>query len=120
MPTVLTATPPDTTIPATEELLDIYEASEIRDSSGERRFGSVHTIRRRVKDGSLPHTRIGSKYYVRRSELEPLAIRKNHDDSPSALMAELDVAVNRILASAGPLSDEQCARIAARLKGVSA
>lgn len=120
MPSILTDTPPDRTAPPTDELLDIYEASEIRDDQGARRFGSVHTIRRRVKDGSLPHTRIGSKYYVRRSALEPLATRKGDADAPSALMAELEVAVNRVLASSGPLSNEQCARIAARLKGVAA
>jgi hypothetical protein len=120
MPSILTEAPPSHTAPPTDELLDIYEASEIRDAQGARRFGSVHTIRRRVKDGSLPHTRIGSKYYVRRSALEPLATRKGEADTPSALMAELEVAVNRVLASSGPLSDEQCARIAARLKGVAA
>ena len=102
-----------------DALLDVCEASEIRNQRGERRFGSMYTIRRRVKDGSLPHERVGIKYYVRLSALEALERVKVSTDRSASAMAELEIAANRVLAFSGPLSDEQCDRIAARLKGAA-
>lgn len=111
---------PSVAIDSSDELLDIWEASEVRDAQGTRRFGSACTIRRRLKDGSLPHMRIGNKYYIRRSALELLPDRMNRTASASTRIGELEVAVNRVLASAVALTDEQCARIGARLRGAKA
>jgi hypothetical protein len=102
-----------------DSLLDFSEASEIRNDRGERRFGSMYTIRRRVKDGKLPHERVGIKYFVRLSALEALERVKVSTDRGTAAIAELEIAANRVLAFSGPLSDEQCDRIAARLKGAA-
>lgn len=109
------------TAPAREQdpLLDFSQAAEVRDERGERRFGSMYTIRRRVKDGTLPHERVGTKYYVRLSALEALERVKVSPDRATAALAELEIAANRVLAFSGPLTDEQCDRIAARLKGVA-
>jgi len=104
----------------TNSLLDFSEASEIRNERGERRFGSMYTIRRRVKDGTLPYERVGIKYFVRLSALEALERVKVSPDRATAAIAELEIAANRVLAFSGPLSDEQCDRIAARLRGVAA
>jgi len=103
-----------------DSLLDFSAASEIRNDRGERRFGSTYTIRRRVKDGTLPHELVGTKYYVRLSALEALERVKVSPDRATAAIAELEIAANRVLAFSGPLSDEQCDRIAARLRGVAA
>ena len=102
-----------------DALLDVHEASELRNERGERRFGSMYTIRRRVKDGTLPHERVGIKYYVRLSALEALERVKVSTDRATSALAELEIAANRVLAFSGPLSDDQCDRIAARLKGVA-
>lgn len=99
-----------------DEQLDLYEAAEIRDANGSRRFGTVFTIRRRLKDGSLPHQMRGNKYVVRRADLEVLKLTDSQDRAEAAL-AELEIAANRVLATSGPLSDETCERIAARLTG---
>jgi hypothetical protein len=115
-PTITTLRPATAT---NDALLDVCEASEIRNERGERRFGSMYTIRRRVKDGTLPHERVGIKYYVRLSALEALERAKVSTDRASSAIAELEIAANRVLAFSGPLSDEQCDRIAARLKGVA-
>ena len=105
---------------AEDPLLDFAEASEIRNERGERRFGSMYTIRRRALDGALPFERTGTKYYVRLSSLEALERVKESPDRAMAAIAELEIAANRVLAFSGPLSDEQCDRIAARLKGAAA
>lgn len=105
--------------PGDDPLFDVFEASEIRNERGDRRFGSMYTIRRRVKDGTLPYERAGIKYYVRLSALEALERVKVSPDRATAAIAELEIAANRVLAFSGPLSDEQCDRIAARLKGVA-
>ena len=115
-PTITTLRP---AAPSHDVLLDVCEASEIRNERGERRFGSMYTIRRRVKDGTLPHERVGIKYYVRLSALEALERVKVSTDRATSAIAELEIAANRVLAFSGPLSDEQCDRIAARLKGVA-
>lgn len=106
--------------PKDDPLLDFFEAAEIRNERGERRFGSMYTIRRRAKDGTLPFERVGIKYYVRLSALEALERVKVSPDRATAAIAELEIATNRVLALSGPLSDEQCDRIAARLRGVAA
>lgn len=106
------------TTPASDLLLDLSEAAEVRDADGIRRFGSSYTIRRRVKDGSLPHTRVGAKYLVRLSDLEALEQTRDATDAAAAALAELEIAANRLLATRGPLTDEQCERIAARLRGL--
>lgn len=100
-------------------LLDLCEAAEIRDSAGRRRFGSMYTIRRRLKDGSLPHERDGGKYLVRLSALEALERIKTAPDPITAAFAELEIAANRLVAKCGPLTDEQCELIAARLRGAA-
>lgn len=103
-----------------DRLLDFAAASELRNDRGERRFGSTYTIRRRVKDGTLPFERVGAKYFVRLSSLEALERVKTAPDPASAAVAELEIAANRVLALRGPLTDEQCERIAQRLRGVAA
>lgn len=119
MPTATLTTLQPTPTPEDDPILDFSAASEIRNERGERRFGSIYTIRRRVKDGTLPHERVGIKYFVRLSALEALERVKTSPDRATAAIAELEVAANRVLAFSGPLSDEQCDRIAARLKGVA-
>ncbi len=102
----------------TAQLLDLYEAAEIRNPDGSRRFGSVFTLRRRVKDGSLPHRRgeANRKYLVALSDLEHL----ERADSPVAAesaRAELRLAANRVLSTSGPLTDDECEHFAALLRG---
>lgn len=112
---------PSLVVPTSERLLDLYEAAEIRNPDGSRRFGSVFTLRRRVKDGSLPHQLSASnhKYLVRLVDLEQL----ERADSPIAAdsaRAELRLAANRVLATSGPLSDDECEHFAALLRGGAA
>jgi len=102
-----------------DPLLDLAEASELRNERGERRFGSMYTIRRRVKDGSLPYARRGAKYFIRLSALESLESAKGSTDRAAAALADLEIAANRAYALSGPLSDEQCDRLAARLRGAA-
>ena len=104
---------------SSDSLLDVAEASEIRNSRGERRFGSTDTIRRRIKDGSLPYERVGIKYFVRLSALEALARVKISTDRSATVITELEIAADHAFAFSGPLSDEQCDSLVARLKGVA-
>lgn len=103
-----------------DPLLDLSQAGEVRRPDGTRRFGSLATLRRAVKNGTLPHELApdGRKYLVRLSSLELLERADRGDDRAGSALAELELAANRLLAVVGPLSDDQCERIAARLKGV--
>lgn len=101
-----------------DPLYDLQEASALRNPDGTRRFGAQSTIRRYIVEGYIPHELVAGsrKYLVRLSSLE--AFERSRGAGPEAAFAGLEIAANRILASVGPLSDEQAERIAARLKGV--
>lgn len=99
--------------------LDLWQAAECREADGSRRFGSVHTLRRRVKDGSLPFTLEHGRYRVHLSDLETLESKASSDPTEAA-RAELKIAAQRVLATSGPLSDEECERLAATLRGGAA
>lgn len=106
---------------AAERLLDLYEAAEIRNPDGSRRFGSVFTLRRRLKDGSLPHrlSEGNRKYLVTLADLEQLELADSPVAADSA-RAELRLAANRVLATSGPLTNDECAHFAALLRGGAA
>ncbi len=119
MPTTAPLSASGGTASQSDPRLDICEAAEIRDSTGRRRFGSMYTIRRRLKDGSLPHERDNGKYFLRLSALEGLERTKTAPDPVTAAFAELEIAANRLVAKCGPLTDEQCELIADRLRGAT-
>lgn len=115
MGAVSTDTDRDVSAPgaADTDLLDLARASEVRDPHGRRYYGSVDTLRRRIKDGSLPHTRHGTKYVVRKADLEQL---RRANTSAKAL-ADLKAAARRAAATAPPVSAEVMREIAAILQG---
>jgi len=95
------------------DLLSLAEASEIRDAEGRRRYGSIDTLRRKVKSGELPHRMIDGKYLVGRSDLD--AWRKSKADERA--YAELKAAAQRAAKLAPPISRERRELIAAILRG---
>lgn len=98
---------------AATERLTLSEASEARDARGHRLYGSIDTLRRRVKAGTLPHEMHGGKYYVSPADLEAMrgvsASERN--------FAELKAAAKRAAALAPPISAERRELIAAILSG---
>lgn len=95
------------------DLLSLAEASEIRDAEGRRRYGSIDTLRRKVKSGALPHQKVDGKYLIARSDLD--VWRKSKADEHA--YAELKAAAKRAAMLAPPISRERRELIAAILRG---
>lgn len=105
--------------PGGRTYLTISEAAEVRDKAGRRRFGSADTIRRRIKNGTIPHRRSGAKYLVPLTALEALERVQRSIDPAAAALADLESAAARLAAVSGPLSEQQWRDLASRLKGVT-
>lgn len=87
---------PDT---AKTDLLTVSEAAEILRVAPE-------TVRRRVRDGSLPACRLGTRSIrIRSTDVQGLA-------TPAAAPDALEARIARLIADAPPLTDDQCSRIA--------
>jgi hypothetical protein len=98
-------------VPIERRSLDLIQASEVKDPSGHRRYGSLYTLRRRVKDGSLPFDMRAGKYYVRPEDLEALV----EPVGPS--FESVQAWARRIAAEAPSMTDHQAATIASILRG---
>lgn len=95
------------------DALSLVEASELRDEGGRRRYGSIDTLRRRVKSGVLPHQMHGGKYYVAQADLDALREKAAAERAYS----ELRAAAKRAASLAPPISRERRELIAAILRG---
>lgn len=95
-------------------MLDLAQASEVRNSDGTRRYGSIDTLRRRVRSGELPYERDGrNKYLVSVEDLNEMrSARKAERD-----FAELKAVAERVAAAAPPISLERRKMIISILNG---
>lgn len=94
--------------PPTSDLshyLNLSEAVELG-------YGSYQTLRRYIADGRLPAVKIGGRVKVLRADLDALAVPKQ-----PVSFETVEAAVERIVASAPPLTDAQCRRLAALFCG---
>lgn len=77
-------------------------------------YGSDTTLRRRIKQGTLPAVRIGSRLRVLRHDLDALA----HPVQPAAHSCDEDLKwIQKLVEQAPPLTDKQRAELAVVLGG---
>lgn len=77
-------------------------------------YGSIYTLRRWIKNGSLPAVKIGQKYKVSKTDLESL---RHPVDAPRAEpIDEIKAWAKRVAETAPPLTAEQAADIVAILR----
>jgi hypothetical protein len=77
-------------------------------------YGAYQTLRKYIADGRLPAVKIGGRVKVLRADLDALAIPKR-----ATAFADVEAVVERIAASAPPLTDAQVRRLASLLGGAS-
>ncbi|WP_119697615.1 helix-turn-helix domain-containing protein [Microbacterium halotolerans] len=100
------------TIILTTDHLTLAEASEIRNPIGHRRYGSIDTLRRKVKSGALPSEMRDGKYYVSRDDLDAMVEKKTSERAYAGLVA----AAKRAAKQAPPISAERRELIASILR----
>lgn len=76
-------------------------------------YGAYSTLRKYIADGRLPSTKIGGRVKVLRTDLDALA------DSRASSSNDVEAAIERIVASAPPLTEDQTHRLAVLLGGTS-
>ncbi|MBT8162618.1 MULTISPECIES: hypothetical protein [Arthrobacter] len=96
--------------------LDLARASEIRTENGERRYGSIDTLRRRVRSGGLPYEITGHKYMVTLADLDTM----RQASAAERAYAELQAAARKAAAAAPPISPERRDLIISILRGATA
>lgn len=69
-------------------------------------YGAYQTLRRYITQGKLPAVKIGGRVKVLRADLDALAVPK-----PTSSFESIESAVERVVASSPPLSDEQIRRL---------
>lgn len=79
-------------------------------------YGSHWTLRQRIKRGELAAAKIGNLIKVRREDLSALVVPI---EPAEPTFADVEAAVERIVASAPPLTDEQCRRLASLFGGAA-
>lgn len=94
---------------STREWVSIREASHLG-------YGSQTTLRKRIEDGVLPHSKVGRVTKVRRADLDSLVTPVH---PPDRVFEDVESAVERIVASAPPLSDAQVGRLSSLFGGVA-
>lgn len=75
-------------------------------------YGAYQTLRRYITQGKLPAVKIGGRVKVLRADLDALAVPK-----PTSSFESIESAVERVVASSPPLSDEQIRRLRTLLGG---
>mgnify|MGYP003585089812 FL=1 len=78
-------------------------------------YGGYSTLRNYIAQGRLRAYKIGGLVKVRREDLDALV----EPARPEPTFEDVEAAVERIVASAPPLTDEQCRRLAAVFGGVA-
>ncbi|PCC26653.1 hypothetical protein CIK75_02205 [Glutamicibacter sp. BW78] len=99
----------------TADTLTLSQAAEIRDADGNRRYGSIDTLRRRVKSGALPREMSDGRYVVSRSDLDSM----RDASAAERAFSELQAAAKRAAAIAPPIAHERRELILAILRGAS-
>lgn len=97
------------------DAIALVVAGETRNHDGTRRWGSTETLRRKIKNKTLPAALIGGKYYIERSDLDDLRAQSSSERA----YAELKAAARRAAKLAPPISAERCDSILAILRGAS-
>lgn len=97
----------------TSEKLTLSEAAERRDTDGQRLYGSIDTLRRRVRSGELAHTRRGSTYLIDHTDLEQMRSNTNSEKA----FRELEAAARRAAAAAPHITTQRREQIIAILRG---
>lgn len=77
-------------------------------------YGAYQTLRRYIDDGRLPAVKIGSRVKVLRADLDGLAI-----PCRKTTFEDVERAVQRIVASAPPLTNEQVRKLSTLVGGAS-
>lgn len=89
-------------IPDQDQFLSLREAAD-------RGYAGYSTLRKYIADGKLPARRVGNRVRLRKSDLDALMV----DHGASAV----DSAIDRLLACAPPLTDDQVRRLTSLLGG---
>lgn len=79
-------------------------------------YGGYSTLRRYIRNGDLVAHKIGGLIKLRRADLDALALPARPEEPT---FEDIEEAIERIVAAAPPLSDEQCRRLAALFGGAS-
>lgn len=79
-------------------------------------YGSRWTLRQRIKRGELAASKIGSVIKVRREDLAAMVV-PIEPEQPA--FEDVESAIEAIVASAPPLTDAQCRRLAGLFGGAS-
>lgn len=77
-------------------------------------YGGYSTLRKYIKDGDLVASKIGGLIKVRRADLDALA---RPAQTQSQTFEDVEAAIERIVADAPPLTDDQCRRLASLFGG---
>ena len=77
-------------------------------------YAAYSTLRKYIADGRLPAVKVGSRVKVLRTDLDALAVSVR-----PATFEEVEAAVERLAASAPPLSDAQARRLSTILGGAA-
>lgn len=91
--------------PSPDQLVDLTDAA----AEG---WAGYSTLRRWITEGILPAVKVGARIKVRRADLEALAVPVREQT-----FEDVEAAVERIVASAPPLTDPQVRRLAALFGG---
>lgn len=97
-------------------MLELAQASEIRNRDGGRRYGSVDTLRRRIKSGDLPYEMSNNKYLVKVADLDAMRQASRAERA----FAELKAAAEKAAIAAPPISPERRDLIVSILRGAAA
>ncbi len=89
------------------EWLTLAEVSELG-------YGSRWTLRQRIKRGELAASKIGSMIKVRREDLAAMVV-PIQPEQPA--FEDVESAIETIVASAPPLTDAQCRKLASLFGG---
>ncbi|MFE4834430.1 hypothetical protein ACFRAU_07090 [Arthrobacter sp. NPDC056691] len=98
------------------EQLDLARASEIRNLDGDRRYGSIDTLRRRIRSGELSYELDGKKYMVKVADLDAM----RQASAAERAFAELKAAAKKAAAAAPPITPERRDLIVSILRGAAA
>ena len=91
-------------IPIHDKFLSLREAANLG-------YAGYSTLRKYIADGKLPAHRLGRRIRLRQSDLDALLVPAGN--------SEVDAAIQRLVAAAPQLSDEQVRRLASLFGGAA-
>lgn len=93
--------------------ISLVVAGETRKHDGTRRWGSTDTLRRKIKNNTLPAEKIGGKWFVDVADLDAVRDAADSDHALTAIRA----AAKKAAKAAPPMSVERRKLVASILRG---